>query len=419
MGDESGEQMTIHTLVRRVLIVPLFAVSAIVATGVGSSASATEPQTPIVIGNIGSYSGVEASSQAAAPIVLKAWASWVNAHGGLHGRPVKLIIKDIGANPAGGVAAVKELVEQDHVVAIVGEEDNNDSTWASYVASTGIPVIGGQSLDLPFATNPDFFPIGTNIFADIYGEQTLAKSLGPKEGLLYCAESPQCAGIAPLSKFIAASTGLQIPVSIEVSATAPNYTAVCEQLKSAGVSSYAIADNSAVVLRIATECALDGLKARLTATDGSITSSWLKKPAANGALDSEVDLPYFDNSIPASKLMQQAIKRYAPHLGQLNGPTSVYSWVSGILLDKAVSAIPLGGKITPESIKTGLYTLKNQTLGGLAPPLTFSPGKPSVVNCYFVAKITDGRFTEPQGHRTSCAPNAVVNKALGLVAKTS
>jgi branched-chain amino acid transport system substrate-binding protein len=412
------EQMTSDKRVRRGLIAFVVAALAVTLTGAGSSASAAEAaHTPILVGNIGSYSGVEASSQTAAPIVLKAWSSWVNAHGGLNGHPVELIVKDIGADPSGGLAAVKELVEQDHVVAIVGEEDNNDSTWASYVASTGVPVIGGQSLDLPFMTNPDFYPVGTNIFADIYGQELLAKKLGPKLGLLYCAESPQCAGIAPITRLIATSTGLQVPVSVEVSATAPNYTAACEQLKSAGVRTYSIADNSAVVLRIAHECALDGLKATPIGGDGAITTAWLKEPAANGGLDAELDLPFFDNSISASKEMQQAIKKYAPNLNGLNEPVGMYAWVSGKLLEKAVSAIPAGVPITPQSIKTGLYTLKGQTLGGLTPPLTFTPGKPAIINCYFVAGIAHGMFTEPQGIRTSCAPDAVVNKVLKLLPK--
>jgi branched-chain amino acid transport system substrate-binding protein len=386
--------------------------------GAGASAtSATATGSDIVLGNVGSYSGAQASSQAGVPMVLNAWASWVNAHGGLRGRQVKVITQDIGGNPAGGLAAVKQLVQQDHVVAIVGEEDNNDSSWASYIAGTGVPVIGGVSLDLPFVTNPDFFPIGTNIFADIYGEQVLAKSLGPKMGLLYCAESPQCAGLGPIHRGIAQATGLQIPVSAVVAATAPNYTAVCEQLKSSGVSSYSVGSGSAVTLRIAHECAAAGLKAKLLAGDGAVTTAWLTEPAANGALLTELDVPFFDDSIPASKEMQSALQQYAPGLGKLNGPTAAYSWVSGKLFEKAVAAIPAGTAITPASIKAGLYTLRNETLGGLTPPLTFTQDKPTVINCYFVMGVSNGKFTEPQGLKTSCAPDAVVNGVLASFPK--
>ena len=411
--------------VLRGLIVPVAAALAIAGCGSSSNSSpsattgggAGSSGSEIVIGSVGSFTGAQASSQAGVPMVLQAWASWVNAHGGVRGHPVKLIIKDIGSNAAGGLAAVKELVQQDHVVAIVGEEDNDDSSWASYIAGTGVPVIGGVSLDLPFVTNPDFFPVGTNIFADIYGEQILAKSVGPSMGLLYCAESPQCAGLGPIHKGIAQATGLRIPISAKVAGTAPNYTAVCEQLKSAGVSSYSVGSGSAVVLRIAHECAADGLKAKQVAADGALTTAWLKEPAVNGALIAELVFPFFDASVPASKQMQSAIQQYAPSLGQLDGPTAAYSWVSGKLFEKAGSAIPAGTAITPESIKAGLYTLKNETLGGLAPPLTFTKGKPAVINCFFVVGVSNGKFTEPQGLKTSCAPDALVNGVLASFPK--
>ncbi len=50
--------------------------------------------------------------------VQQAWASWTNAHGGINGHPVKMIVKDDAPEPVGGAAVAKELVEQDHVMAI-------------------------------------------------------------------------------------------------------------------------------------------------------------------------------------------------------------------------------------------------------------------------------------------------------------
>ena len=51
----------------------------------------------------------------------------------------------------------------------------------------------------------------------------------------------------------------------------------------------------------------------------------------------------------------------------------------------------------------GLYALHGETLGGLAPPLTFQHGKHSV-NCWFVMGIKGGAFTTPNGLRTDCEP---------------
>ncbi|HMC38643.1 MAG TPA: ABC transporter substrate-binding protein, partial [Acidimicrobiales bacterium] len=127
-----------------------------------TGAATTAAATPIEIGTVGGFTGAQASSQGGVPKALEAWASAVNASGGINGHPVHLIVKDLGDNLAGGLTAVKELVQQNHVVAILGEQDNGDGSWASYIQSTGVPVVGGLSIDLPFVQNPDFFASGSN-----------------------------------------------------------------------------------------------------------------------------------------------------------------------------------------------------------------------------------------------------------------
>lgn len=51
---------------------------------------------------------------------MKAYYNWVNANGGVFGRKIKLIVEDDQFNPAKSLLAVKKLVEQDKVFAIVG-----------------------------------------------------------------------------------------------------------------------------------------------------------------------------------------------------------------------------------------------------------------------------------------------------------
>src|SRR5260370_40036311 len=115
------EQMTSHKHVLRGLIVPVAAALAI--AGCGSSGNSSPSATTgggagssgseIVIGSVGSYTGAQASSQAGVPMVLKAWPSWSNAHGGVRGHPGQLIINDVGSNAASGLADVNELVQPD------------------------------------------------------------------------------------------------------------------------------------------------------------------------------------------------------------------------------------------------------------------------------------------------------------------
>ena len=116
--------------------------------------------TPIPLGNIGTYSAATSSSQIGAKYSIQAWADWVNAHGGLAGHPVKLYVMDDQGSAAIALTDVKTLINQDHVVAIVGDQSSTDTDWASTVAQAGVPVVGGLSLNIPFVSNADFYPPG-------------------------------------------------------------------------------------------------------------------------------------------------------------------------------------------------------------------------------------------------------------------
>jgi branched-chain amino acid transport system substrate-binding protein len=389
--------------------------SAKTAAGSSATTSASAAKSTIVIGNIGDYSGALASSIGGGKLALEAWVSSINASGGIDGHPVKVIIKDGAAGPAAALTAAKQLVEGDHVVAIVGEEDPlGDAAWAQYVAGKGIPVVGGLSLDAPFSTNADFFPSGTNNAALNYGTLALAKQNGPKFGILYCAESPACKQDGTIDAAVASSLGMTVAVNLSVSSSATDYTAACQDLINAGVQSFQVAGASAFTTRVSASCKSQGLKAVAVSADGNVTDAWLKVAAVDGSLSSQTNFPYHDSSSPATKAYQDAIAKTVAGLGDSNGPTVSQTWVGAELFKKAV--LNAGQPdVTSASIKAGLYMMKGETLGGLAPPLTFVANQPTLVNCYFVLGIKAGQFTAPQGLKTSCAPADAVNKAIQAI----
>src|SRR5260370_1361855 len=112
------------------------------SAGNGGGSSATQPSssastpsgTPIKIGNVGTYSGFAGTTSIGSKYGMQAWASYVNAHGGINGHPVDLIVKDDQGSATNALAAVKELVSQDHVIAIVGQHESGlESSWASHL----------------------------------------------------------------------------------------------------------------------------------------------------------------------------------------------------------------------------------------------------------------------------------------------
>lgn len=386
------------------------ATSSSTAAGGGSSASSTATGTPINVGSITTASGPQQRIEASDAI--QAWAKSVNAAGGINGHPVNLTVEDDQGNAATALQAAKTLVESDHVVAIIGDTGNQDLAWASYVTSAGIPVVGGEPTNTPFMTNADFFPVGANDIATNYGMLAIAKQYGTKVGALYCAESPVCAGLGPVLKLLGAPQGISVPVVQSISASATDYTAQCQALIQAGVGSYTAASTNAVPPRVVQQCKQQGLKAPELFIDGELSANWLTNSAMDGATGAEPDAPFTDTSTSAGRDFQAAIKKYYPSIvGSTDGPFAMYAWLAGKLFEAAAKAAP-SGTLTSASVKQGLYSLKGETLGGLAPPLTFTQGQPTLINCYFQEQIKGGQLTEPNGLQTQCAPDATISSAL-------
>jgi len=85
-----------------------------------------------------------------------AGVNYVNDHGGVNGRRLKVKIYDDGADPAKQLTNTKRLVEVDHVFALAM---SYAAVAGPYVASKGIPVYHLGQYNEEF-TNPWWFPVG-------------------------------------------------------------------------------------------------------------------------------------------------------------------------------------------------------------------------------------------------------------------
>src|SRR3954453_12021536 len=86
------------------------------STGAATTSGSPGPALrgdPVTLGVITDASGSSGSNSSMTETVNR-WVSYTNNHGGVGGRPVKVIVKDSGNNAATALQAAKELVEQDH-----------------------------------------------------------------------------------------------------------------------------------------------------------------------------------------------------------------------------------------------------------------------------------------------------------------
>lgn len=385
------------------------AASAAAAPSASASATTggtTATGTPIVIGALGSFTGVASGSTADAKVLAQDWASATNASGGINGHPVQIIFLDDLNTPSTALTNAEQLVKQDHVKAIFDLSDDQESVWAKVPDAAGIPVLG-QAESPTFGTDPNFYSVGTTVEPLIWGEMKAASlAKVTKVGALYCAEIASCSETVPLITSIAKPLGLSLAYSAKVSSSAVSYTAQCLGAKAAGANGATVVAASNTALNVAESCATQGYKPVWVTTAGEMTTPWLAQSAVDGAVGNIQDVPWFDDSTPATKAMQAAIATYSPSVttGQAYGAVATIGWAAGVVFASVAQAAHLTPASPSTALTAALDKVKNDTFGGITPPLTYTAGKPAQVPCSFVVGIKGGKWTEPYGLKTICQP---------------
>jgi branched-chain amino acid transport system substrate-binding protein len=358
------------------------------ASASGTSTSAGDSATklagaPIAVGSICSCSGPDAPSDGLIGQTMQIWGKWVNAHGGVNGHPVQVEVLDDGADAATSLEDAKRLVEQDHVVAIVGEQTAQDITWAKYVEAQGVPVIGGEPYDPPMTSNPDFFPSGGTLPAANYGLAQAAAQQGKKKmALMVCAEAPICSFyVTAFQKLLPGFFGTSVVYSTKIAATDPSYTSQCLAAKQAEADALFVESFGPAIARVHTDCAQQGYQ---PAQYGIAATVDLTSTLPSTVM--QYNLSIADDKTPAGSSLQQAISEYgSPGFRSQQAYTDniMQTWAGTEVFMAAAQKANLTPSSTPADLKKGLYALNDFTAGGASAPITYTPGKPTVISCWF------------------------------------
>jgi branched-chain amino acid transport system substrate-binding protein len=381
--------------------------SASASSSAGSGgASASSSKTPYVVGAIASSSGPIASTVGQMGPTMTAWAKWRNANGGIDGHPVKMIVKDDAGNPSTALQDVKQMVTQDHIIALI-PLSGTESDFGPYTKQVNIPVVGGLDSAVQYTTDSNWFSLGFNVVNATGSVMKLASEQGLKKaGVMYCAEVAACSEVIAEVAGLGKPLGVKVVSQSSISSTAADYTAPCLKAKSAGANFLYIAAAAQQQLNVATSCAQQQYKAPIFASAINFNNTWLKVPAANGSISTVPTFPYIDDSIPATQAFQSAMKQYAPSLLSSSsfGAANASAWTSGQLFAAAAIAGQMGNNPSVAGMFKGLYALHNETLGGLSGPINYvkAPDANIKNDCGFVMQVKDGKMIEPQGLKLIC-----------------
>lgn len=395
------------------------AASVLLTTGLaacGGSDGGEAEGDEILIGGIAQYTGGYAATAGGVPVAWKAWVKAVNDKGGINGRDVKLIIKDTGGGDASaGLAAAKELIDTEGVVALLSFTQG-DLTWIPYADTKGVPVINGilSAAPLKYSTA---FPLGLTPSTLSYAYAEKVAEIGDSTAIYYPADIPDAKAVGDGEAVYGGDLGFEVKISQGISATLPDYTAMCQSIKDSKADSYQLFFPTDLLLNMTSQCFKLGVKAPqlLPAIVGP--QQW-SEDFLQGNPVVDVLAPFFDVSVPGIKEYRDAVQAYDPDFlgGPLDISTTAQAFAAVKMAEVAIGSIE--GDVTTESVMAALYTIKDETLGGLTPPLTYTKGKPTRIHCWFVWDIKDGAGnTGADQSKPRCGPDDVLNKADDAILK--
>jgi branched-chain amino acid transport system substrate-binding protein len=371
----------------------------------GGGAAATG--APVILGQVGTFSGLVGGSEGTAQAMTTAWVKWTNAHGGLAGHPIKFYTYDDGGSASKAQSVIKDLVENKHAVAIVGGFlPLTVQSVAPYADQHKIPVIGGDVTSPDWNQHPYLFPMGGSAEAVVVNlAQAMAGRGQKKAAAFYCAESASCAASVGTLQKGADKFGVDVVYKAQVSLASPDFTAQCSQASNAGAQAIFMSTGGDAIQRAARDCRkIPGFKPSFYTTALAVNESQASDPNLDGLSISSDVFPWMQSATPAERDYQAAIRQYVPNLTPAGA--NAQAWTSGQLLVAGVKALGAAAQsqpLTSALIAQGLWKLNGETMGGLAPKLHFLEGKPAPnVTCTYSAQIKGGKWIAPVGDKLLC-----------------
>jgi branched-chain amino acid transport system substrate-binding protein len=367
----------------------------------------------IKLGNVAPYSATAVGSSYK-PIgdALQVWQADVNAQGGICGRQVQVIQRDDKGSTSENASQVKDLVENQHVVALVGEGTALTLEGSrTYLEDHHVAVIGGDVLSMQWSKSPALFPQGLGfdelIFETVRSTQPYTKG-NNKMALLYCAEAQACTDGKTMAadKGLAKKAGVDLVYTKQTSLTQISFASECQAAHDAGAASMFLGGDASFIERVANSCGQQGLTFEYTAAVGA-SSGQADNQYLNGHFHVATQVfPWTANSSPAQQHYQQAWKRYYPQLDNSGAAASGY--VSGLVVQHILELL---GSTTPTSQNvwdTAHTKVKDYTAGGLTGPLTYRPGGQASPRCGGFVDLVGGAWVARSNGSLACRSGAAL-----------
>ncbi|MFZ3210622.1 MAG: ABC transporter substrate-binding protein [Terriglobales bacterium] len=326
---------------------------------------------------------------------------WVNAHGGVNGKRIKLVDVDYGYKIPEAIAAYKRMVNDDKVVMIAGWGTGDTEALRGQAAADKIPYVSA-SFAAP-VSDPTKNPY--NFFvAPTYSDELRAwlrwvkddwkdKSRNPKVAALF---GDNAYGRAPMNagKAFAKEIGIDWVYEGVLPGAFQDATSQLLTMQKAGADYAYINVSTTGVSIILKDAQKLGLKTKFGSNPYGYSEALalVAKDNANGVTGVMPNPPYGTN-VPGMKKILDFNKGK-----DISSPPrdAVYvrGWASTLMITEGLKRADKAGQLNGEGIKKAFETLSNFDMGGIACNVTYTASDHRACTITPIYEIENGKMVK-------------------------
>ena len=328
---------------------------------------------------------------------------WVNEHGGINGKDLKLIVIDDGYKVPRGVAGYNRLVDSEKVPGLYVQSTGTTMTLAKKIVADGVATIAAsftskfqnpKKTPFSFFVSPSYGTMG-RIALKWIRDTWKDKGRNPKISYLY-PDNKYGRDILAVCKDYAKKIGVDVGPDQVINWPTKDATVQLMNMKRydpdyAFITSTAM--NGAVILKNAKSL---GLRTKFISNIRNFEETLisLSGGAAEGSYGVHPISPY-GAPVPGMKKVVESHEKW--HKGETGTNVYVEGWVNILSVSEALRMADKAGKLNPSGIREAFEKFKGFDTGGLAPPMTFTSSDHRAAMAAKIYEIKNNKMVDISG----------------------
>src|SRR5690348_14651647 len=315
-------------------------------------------QAPIKIGAIQPLSGPVAASGNYVRMGAEIARHWINAHGGVSGRKIELVIEDNKSDPKEAASAAEKLIVRDKVPAIMG-------AWGSSMTLAAMPKLEEYGVPMVVETssaasitkrgNPWIFRISPPSEMEALGLEHYVDKLGVKKADFLAVNTDWGRGSIQAFGDMLKKKGVQVGAAEFMEQAATDMNAQLTKIKASGGDTLFLTTAVEQITLVLKQGQEQRLTRKVITTGGSSSPTQLIKQAgaaAEGSYHIVFFMPWFPESMPDGKLARAFVDEWAKRGHPFEGLTEGFRGHDGIAT--IAEAIRVAGKDEAAAVRDAL-----------------------------------------------------------------